>query len=170
MNRKRVLLYVVLLAVVLMAGSCRRAVERTARKIRFEGIERVERQGLTGVGVVVRIDNGSGHRLTLSSAEIGIHYAESCVGSVVLTEPVSVEPRTAAEVTTRWRLRISDPLALYVLARKFKAGEYDQIGVSYAAEGRGGPAPVKISREKMPLSEFLNTFGLSIQDVEKYLK
>jgi hypothetical protein len=42
--------------------------------------------------------------------------------------------------------------------------------VSYAVEGRGGPAPVKISRERMPLSDFLNTFGLTIEDVKKQLK
>ena len=43
------------------------------------------------------------------------------------------------------------------------------IGVSFAIEGRGGPARVKISREMMPLSEFLNIFGLSLQDVKNYL-
>ena len=61
-------------------------------------------------------------------------------------------------------------LALYVLARKVKSGDLSQVEVSYAVEGRGGPAPVKISRERMPLSDFLNTFGLTIEDVKKQLK
>ena len=43
------------------------------------------------------------------------------------------------------------------------------VGISFAVEGRGGPARVKISREMMPLSEFLNIFGLSLQDVKNYL-
>ena len=37
-----------LLAAAVSATSCRRAVEKAQRNIRFEGIERVERQGLTG--------------------------------------------------------------------------------------------------------------------------
>ena len=61
-------------------------------------------------------------------------------------------------------------LALYVLARKVKSGDLSQVEVSYAVEGRGGPAPVKISRERMPLSDFLNTFGLTLQDVKNKLK
>ena len=170
MDMKRALLYLLLLAVALSAGSCRRAVERVGRKIRFEAVERIERQGLTGAEVVVRIDNGSGYNLTLSSAEIGIHYGASCVGTLVLSQPVEVPRRSVASVVTRWRIRISDPLALYLLARKARAGEFGQVFVSCAVEGRGGPAPVKFLREKMPLSDFLNTFGLSIQDVENYLK
>lgn len=167
---RRFLVWLLLLGVALSAGSCRRAVEKAAGKIRFEGIERIERQGLTGIEVVAGIDNGSAYRLTLSSAEIGIYFADGCVGTVVLCEPVEIERRTRASVTTRWRLRVSDPLALLLLARRVSAGDYDRIAVSCSVEGRGGPAPVKYSREKMPLSEFLNTFGLSIQDLEKQLK
>ena len=170
MMGKKCLFYVVLLSVALMAGSCRRAVEKVGRKIRFEGIERVERQGLTGAEVVVRIENGSAYRLTLASAQIGIYYGEALVGTLMLSDPVELDRRTTADVSTRWRLRISDPLALYVMIRRVKAGEFGQIALSCSLEGRGGPAPVKFSREKMPLSDFLNTFGLSIQDVENYLK
>lgn len=167
---RKLLLQLLLLLVVLAGGGCRRAVEKSARKIRFEGIERVERQGLTGAEVVVRIDNGSAHRLTLASAECDIYQADVRVATVVLTAPVEIEPRTVASVSTNWRLKISDPLALLVLYGKVRAGEFDQIAVSFRVEGRGGPAPVIFSREKMPLSEFLNTFGLSIQDVQNYLK
>ena len=165
MKMRQILTWLLLLGVALSAGSCRRAVEKVASKIRFEGIERVERQGLTGAEVVVRVDNGSAYRLTLSSAEIGIYYADACVGTVVLCEPVEIERRTEASLTTRWRLRISDPLTLLLLARDAAAGTYDRISLSCQAEGRGGPAPVKFSREKMPLSEFLNTFGLRPEDL-----
>lgn len=44
---KRYLIYVLLLAVGVSMSSCRRAVEKAQRNIRFEGIEKVERQGLT---------------------------------------------------------------------------------------------------------------------------
>ena len=167
---KKSLLYGLLLAVALSAGSCRRAAEKVGREVRFEGIERVERQGLTGAEIVVRVDNASGYRLALASAEIGIYYGEARVGTIVLCDPVEIERRTTASVPTLWRLRISDPLALYVMVRKVKAGEYGGVFVSCALEGRGGPVPVKFSREKMPLSDFLNIFGLSIRDIENFLK
>lgn len=167
---KKLLLHILLLAVVLMTGGCRRAVEKSARKVRFEGIERVERQGLTGAEIVARINNGSAHQLTLASAEFDVYYDDSRVATVVLVDPVEIEPRTVASVTTNWRLKISDPLTMLVLYARVKAGQFDQIAVSCRVEGRGGPAPVIFSREKMPLSEFLNTFGFSIQDVQNYLK
>lgn len=167
---KRVWIYTLLLAVALMAGSCRRSVEKVARKIRFEGIEHVQLQGLTTAEVVARIDNGSAYRLSLSAARIDLYYADALVGRLVLDEPVEIDRRTEASLQTRWRLQISDPLTLFVLYRKVKAGDYDRIALSCDIEGRGGPAPLRFSREKMPVSEFLTTFGLSVQDVQNYLK
>ena len=155
---QRYSVYVLLLAVAVSLSSCRRAVEKARRNIRFEGIERVERQGLTG------------YKLVLDAAEMGVYYAGGRVGTVVLREAVEVPRRTTDSFRTLWQLKISDPLALYVLARKVKSGDLSQVEVSYAVEGRGGPAPVKISRERMPLSDFLNTFGLTIEDVKKQLK
>ena len=154
---QRYSVYVLLLAVAVSLSSCRRAVEKARRNIRFEGIERVERQGLTGAEVVVRVMNDTGYKLVLDA-------------TVVLREAVEVPRRTTDSFRTLWQLKISDPLALYVLARKVKSGDLSQVEVSYAVEGRGGPAPVKISRERMPLSDFLNTFGLTIEDVKKQLK
>ena len=163
---QRYSVYVLLLAVAVSLSSCRRAVEKARRNIRFEGIERVERQGLTGAEVVVRVMNDTGYKLVLDAAEMGVYYAGGRVGTVVLREAVEVPRRTTDSFRTLWQLKISDPLALYVLARKVKSGDLSQVEV----EGRGGPAPVKISRERMPLSDFLNTFGLTIEDVKKQLK
>ena len=153
------------------AGESRRkAVEKAQRNIRFEGIEKIERQGLTGAEMVVRVMNDTGYKLQLNMAEIDIYYSESRVGTIVLREPVEVPRRTTDSFRTLWRLKISDPMALYVLLRKVEAGDLSQVGVAYALEGRGGPAPVKISRDRMPLSDFLNTFGLTLQDVKNQLK
>ena len=86
--------------------------------------------------------------------------------SSAVAEKVSLFSHPEYE-THPFQLRI---LRIYVLARKVKSGDLSQVEVSYAVEGRGGPAPVKISRERMPLSDFLNTFGLTIEDVKKQLK
>ena len=159
-----------LLLAVILSTSCRKAVEKAQRNIRFEGIEKIERQGLTGAEMVVRVMNDTGYKLQLNMAEIDIYYSESRVGTIVLREPVEVPRRTTDSFRTLWRLKISDPMALYMLLRKVEAGDLSQVGVAYALEGRGGPAPVKISRDRMPLSDFLNTFGLTLQDVKNQLK
>ena len=72
---QRYSVYVLLLAVAVSLSSCRRAVEKARRNIRFEGIERVERQGLTGAEVVVRVMNDTGYKLVLDAAEMGVYYA-----------------------------------------------------------------------------------------------
>lgn len=167
---KKYLLILLLAAAVLPMSSCRRAVEKARRNIRFEAVERVTRQGLTGAEVVVRVTNDTGYKLVLDDARIDIFYDGGRVGTILLREGVEVPRRTSGSVTTRWQLKISDPLALYVLAKKVRAGDISQVTVSYAVEGRGGPAPVKISREGVPLSEFLNIFGITLQDVKNYLK
>ena len=167
---RKFLLYLLLLVVAASAVSCRKAVEKAQRNIRFEGIEKIERQGLTGAEIVVRVMNNTSYKLQLETAEIDVYYADGRVGTVVLREPVEVPRRTTGSFRTLWRVKISDPLALYVLLRKVEAGDLSQVGIAYALEGRGGPAPVKISRDRMPLSDFLNTFGLTLQDVKNKLK
>ena len=167
---RKFLLYLLLLAVAASAASCRKAVEKAQRNIRFEGIEKIERQGLTGAEIVVQVMYNTGYKLQLETAEIDVYYADGRVGTVVLREPVEVPRRTTGSFRTLWRVKISDPLALYVLLRKVEAGDLSQVGIAYALEGRGGPAPVKISRDRMPLSDFLNTFGLTLQDVKNKLK
>lgn len=165
------LLYILLLsAVALSLGSCRRAVEKARRNIRVEAVEKIERQGLTGAEVVLRVRNDTGYKLVLDNARLDIYYGRSRVGDISLREGVEVARHTAGSVSTLWRIRISDPLALYVLAKKIERNDLSEVAVSFSVEGRGGPAPVKISREMVPLSEFLNIFGLTMQDLKNYLK
>ena len=167
---RKFLLYLLLIAAAVSVTSCRKAVEKAQRNIRFEGVEKIERQGLTGAEMVVRVMNNTGYKLVLSMAEIDVYYADGRVGTVVLREPVEVPRHTTDSFRTLWRLKIADPMALYVLLKKAESGDLSQVGIAYALEGRGGPAPVKISRDRMPLSDFLNTFGLTLQDVKNQLK
>ncbi len=151
-------------------SSCRRAVEKARKNIRIEAVEKVERQGLTGAEVVVRVMNDTGHKLQLDQVRLEIYYATDKVATILLREPVEVQRRTVGSLSTRWILKISDPLALYVLVRKIDSGEIGQVAVSYSVAGRGGPMPVNISRQMMPLSDFLNIFGVTLEEVKNYLK
>ena len=166
---RRFLLFFVVSAVALSCASCRRAAERAREKIRLEAVEQVAPRGLSGVDVTLRVANGSGHRLVLESAEFDLYYAGSRAGGVTLREAVEVPKRTTLSAETRWRLRIADPLACFALVRRLRAGDPSRICVSYDVRGHGGPVPVHLAEEMVPLSQFLRTFGLSIEDLKNYL-
>lgn len=167
---KKLILYILVLSVALSLGSCRMAAEKARENIRVEAVERLVPQGLTGFELVLRVKNDTGYKLALKKAELDVSFAGSVVGTIRLREGVEVGRRTTGSVETQWQMRVADPLALYVLTRKIKQGDLSQIAVSYDVEGRGGPAKVKISRQMIPLSEFLSTFDLTLKDLEKYLK
>lgn len=154
----------------LTLGSCRRAVEKAASKIRIEAIERIERHGLSGFDVTLRVKNGTGHKLRLDSARFDLYYDRSRIGDITLREGIGVPKHTVTKVDTRWRIRISDPIALYVLSRKIRRNDLSQICVSYALEGRGGPAKMNISRRMVPLPQLLRLFGLTTDDLKKHLE
>lgn len=167
---KRLLSICMLLALVLPMSSCRRAVEKARSKIRLEAIEKVQRQGLVGAEVVVRIQNGTGYKLLLDAARVDIYYSGSRIGTATLREGVGIEGRTTASVATFWNLSISNPLLLLGAVRSVQAGDVSQFTVSFTAEGRGGPAPVKIAREQVPMADILNGFGMTLQDVKNFLR
>jgi len=128
---QRYSVYVLLLAVAVSLSSCRRAVEKARRNIRFEGIERVERQGLTGAEVVVRVMNDTGYKLVLDAAEMGVYYAGGRVGTVVLREAVEVPRRTTDSFRTLWQLKISTSGR----AGALRAGPEGEVGRSVAGRG-----------------------------------
>lgn len=167
---RRLLLYLLLLAAVLPAASCRRAVEKAVDKIRIEAVEKFERKGMGGAEAVVRVKNGTGYKLLLERAQVDVFYAGTRVMDIRLHGRIEVPRRTTVSVASLWRVRTTDPMGYYVMEKKIREGDISQVAVSIAAEGRGGPAPVKISQEMVSLSEFLNIFGLSLQDVKNYLE
>lgn len=149
--------------------SCRRAVERARENIRIEEVERIEPHGFTGLDLVLRVRNDTGYTIRLENASFDLFYGSSQAVGALLREPVEVPRRTVDSFTVRWRIRVSDPLALYALFRRVRQDDLSDLFVSYAVEGRGGPAPINISREKVPLSEFLNTFGVGSEELKTYL-
>ncbi len=77
--------------------------------------------------------------------------------------------RTTQSVTTRWKFRIDNPLALYALSRKLRQDDFTEVEVGFRIRGRGGPAAVNIREERMPLPDFLRIFGADTADLKTYL-
>ncbi len=153
------------MVVALASTSCHKAIERAVEKVKFHGIESVGMEGLSALNLTAKIENGTRHTLVLDDARIRLHYDGTLVAEARLAEEVRVEGRTSENVATRWNLRVGSPLALYVAAGRVVAGKTEGITVDLTAKGRGGPAPINISREKMPLSEFLNIFGVELKEL-----
>ena len=166
---KKLLQLTLLLALVLPMSACRKAAQKAASKIRLEAVERVTPKGFTAVEAVLRVANGTSYKLALEQATIRIHYRQSDVLVLTLHEAVGLGKKRTESLTTRWKVQIADPLALLLLARDVKSGDPSQIAVSARIEGRGGPARVNLDRQMVPLSEFLRTFDLSMEDLNNYL-
>ena len=157
-------------AILLTAAvSCRQAVEQARHEIGIETVERIERRGLAGAVAVLRVRNDSERTLVLRHARIGVSYGGAPVCELELRDPVRVPRRTTGSVTTLWRVRADDPMALYVLERRIREGDLERIGIRYDLRGRGGAVSVNISGKMTSLSDFLNTFGLSEDDLKNYL-
>ena len=166
---KRTLYLTCLLLTALTLGSCRRAMQNAIRKIRIEAVEEITPKGLTSAEAVVRIANGTSHRLELEQAEFVLHHRSTGVIAFELREGFTVDRHTTVRVPTRWRIRLLDPLSILLLGRDFYNGDPSQITVSYHVEGRGGPIRVDRSREQVPLSDFLRTFGVTMEDLKHYV-
>lgn len=159
-----------LMILALSLGSCRRAAQKQAEKIRIEAVEQITPKGLTSAEAVLRIANGSAYRLQLRTAEFTLCYQREPLLRLLLHEGFELEKRTTRSVATRWRIRIVDPLALLLAGRDLQRSDASQMQVSYRLEGQGGPVPVNIAREMVPLSEFLRIFGVTLDDVKDYLR
>lgn len=166
---KRHLLLTCLLLTALTFGSCRRAAQKAAEKIRIEAVEQITPKGLSSAEAVIRIANGTGHRLELEQAEFVLHYRSAQVIAFRLQEGIAVDRRTTASIPTRWRIRLLDPLSILLIGRDLRNGDPSQIFVSYTLEGRGGPVRGNLGQQMMPLSDFLRIFGVTMSDIQHYL-
>ncbi len=167
---KRFLFLLLLLLLTLPMTSCRGIKERMRQKVRFEGIEAIQPIGLTSLEIGLRIANETAYDLHLNSATATLYYKESRVGSMILKEAVVQPRRTTSTLATQWLLDLNNPLAALALISRLKQEGSNEATVSLQLEGKGGPMPLTISREKMPLSDFLNIFGIKAEDLTQLIK
>lgn len=171
-NMLKKLIYCSLLVLfALSLGSCSGTVQKMRRKVKLEGIEDVRPMSLSSVRIDFRIMNQTAYNLHLKDAVAHLYYRDNCIGTMRLKERVEVPKRTASEVfPTDWAVEIGNPLSLIPILGKVRSGDLSELWVDLELEGRGGPVPVNLSREKMPLSDFLRTFGVDTDNMMNFLK
>ncbi len=168
--KQRSLLWL-LVGLSLLLSSCSSTVQKMRRKVKLEGIEDVRPTSLSSVRIDFRIMNQTAYNLHLKDAVAHLYYRDNCIGTMRLKERVEVPKRTASELfTTDWAVEVGNPLSLLPILGKVRSGDLSELWVDLELEGRGGPVPVNLSREKMPLSDFLRTFGVDTDNMMNFLK
>lgn len=167
---KRFLLVMLVASCMLSLGSCSNMARKMSRKVKLEGVENVQLISLSQLRIDFRIMNQTAYKLQLEDAEASLYYRDVCIGTMHLKECVEVPKRTESElVETYWAVEVGNPLTLLPLVGKLRKGDLSEMWVELEVKGHGGPAPVNLSYKKMPLSEFLRTFGVDPSELMNFL-
>lgn len=131
----------------------------SAQKIRLVGVDSFDRHGWAGGDLTLAIGNASAHRLRLRSACVTFYYEGNYVGEAHLMAGVEAPPHALTHVFTRWKLRVPDPAAAYLLLRRIEERRYAGIALDVEAKVRLGWGGRRISMTGVPLSDFIRIFG-----------
>lgn len=167
--KKNVLLSIALILLALTFGSCQRTAEEAIQKIRIEAVEDFRLSGLTNAEMVLRIANDTRHKIKLDEAELTILYKERPTIALQLQEGIKINKRTTESIATRWKLK-GEALPMMLVMRTIRNDDPSQIQVSFRIGGHSGLVGFDISQEKMPLSDFLPTFGLTWQEFKNRIQ
>ncbi|MBR5819645.1 MAG: hypothetical protein IKY68_00115 [Alistipes sp.] len=168
---KKLLKLSLLVALAFSFASCSNTMQKMRSKVKLQGVEDIRPTSLSSVRIDLRVMNKTAYNLHLKDAVANLYYRENCIGTMRLKEQVEVPKRTESEVfETYWAVEIGNPLSLLPLVAKLRSGDLSEYWVNLELEGRGGPVPVNLSREKMPLSDFLRSFGVDSKNLMNILK
>ena len=163
--RREVLKRLHILCLALLAaatlGGCHRYLAREVRIVPKD----VETYGSAGADVTLHVANRGSRPLRFEAAALSLAYDGGEVLRATLRDTVTVASGWEGDVRMRCRLRVPDRAALYAVQRKLQRAETQRMTVSFALRLRVGDAVKKIGRRRMPLSDFLNTFGLRPEDL-----
>ena len=154
------ILCLALLAAATLSG-CHRYLAREVRIVPKD----IETYGSAGADVTLHVANRGGRPLRFEAAALSLAYDGGEVLRATLRDTVTGASGWEGDVRMRCRLRVPDRAALYAVQRKLQRAETQRMTVSFALRLRVGDAVKKIGRRRMPLSDFLNTFGLRPEDL-----
>lgn len=154
------ILCLALLAAATLSG-CHRYLAREVRIVPKD----VETYGSAGADVTLHVANRGSRPLRFEAAALSLAYDGGEVLRATLRDTVTVASGWEGDVRMRCRLRVPDRAALYAVQRKLQRAETQRMTISFALRLRVGDAVKKIGRRRMPLSDFLNTFGLRPEDL-----
>jgi len=148
------------LAVAAALGGCGRYL---AREVRIEVLG-TRIYGTSGADVTLRVANRGERTLSFDEAELRLVCEGGEVLRATLRDTVDAAPRRESDVCTRWRLRVPDRAALLAVRGRLQRAETQRMTIAFVLRLRVGGDVKKIGR-RMPLSDFLNIFGLRPEEL-----
>ncbi len=130
------------------------------------GIERIRSvrwHGTAGVDLGLEVENRLRRNLRVEAIEITFYEASFAepLGRAELWGEVAIPRRSRTILDTRWKLSIDGAGATYLLGKRLVTGEFGRLQVSVTCRVRSGAFRRTFSWERVLLSDFLHTFGVS---------
>lgn len=144
---------IAMMAVALLAFSC-----VNQQDVSVSGVKSVDMQLPTSVNLVLGVENRSAHKLQLLSCDMDVLYKGQKIGSIMVSEPVTVPRRFFGDVPVALKLRISDVIAGYSAVNNLQNGG-NGVTVSGQALVKAGWGRKKIAIENESLSRLISTFA-----------
>lgn len=160
-------LKIALLALLLIPAAATAGIDKYVSKIHFGGFSRVTHCTSSGMNLYVMIDNGLNHRIAIKSCTAVISRNGVPVMQIELRERTTVPRKALAEVLLPLRFRAESSMSILALLRRIGDGRIDELTVSLTARCRVSIISKTFSMENVAMSEILDTFGVTIDDIER---
>lgn len=144
-------------------------IDKYASKIHFGGFRRATHSTTSGMNLYAAIDNGIAHNIVVKSCTAVISRNGREIMRIELRDRVIVPKQSLSEVLLPLRFRADNSMSIAVLLRRILDGRIDDLTVSFTARFRVSIVSKTFSRQNIAMSEFLDTFGVSIDDVEQLI-
>jgi len=158
-----------LLALLLPLTSGAGVVDRYVSKIHFGGFNRVTHCTSSGMNLYVSIDNGINHNIVVKSCTAVVSRDGAEIMRIELRDRVVVPKRSVSEVLLPLRFRADNSMSILVLLRRILDGRIDDLTVSLDVRCRVSVVSKTFSKQNIAMSEFLDTFGVTIDDVKQLI-
>ena len=152
---RNLLKYALLVLLAVLLSGCGASL---IRKIRIGEEVSVRQYGTVGLDMEFEVDNRSRRTLWLEEAELEFFSGTGSLGRAVLRGAVEVPKRSHSLVCSRWKFDFLDAAAGLVLQKRLEEGDYSRLEIEVRMTLRAGGVRRIVSFERMPFSEFLNTF------------
>lgn len=144
-------------------------IDKYVSKIHFGGFRRATHCTASGMNLYVAIDNGISHNIVVKSCSAVVSRGGVEIMRIELRDRVVVAKQSLTEVLLPLRFSADNSMSILVLLRRILEGRIDDLSVSFTARFRVSIVSKTFSRQNIAMSEFLDTFGVKIDDVEQLI-
>lgn len=158
-----------LIALLLPLGAAAGSLDKYVSKIHFGGFCRVTHFTSSGMNLYVSIDNGLGYNIVVKSCTAVVCRDGVEIMSVDLRDKVVVPKQSVSEVLLPLRFRADNTMSILALLSRILDGRIEDLTVTLTARLRVSIVSKTFSKQSIVMSEILDTFGVTIDDVKQLI-